>query len=83
MGKRRDKTEHIAQLLHGGQLPVVAVATAAHGPGDERWRGRRMIYPTHVTGTLPSLSMGEVGRRRVRGGLTTGKLAKDDSILNA
>ena len=45
MGKRRDKTEHIAQLPHGGELPVVAVAAAAHGPGDEGSRQRRSEDP--------------------------------------
>ena len=41
--QRRDKFKHVRQLLHGGELPVVAVATAAHGPGDE---GARHMQPT-------------------------------------
>ena len=34
-GQRRDEPQHITKLLHGGELPVGAVATAAHNPGDE------------------------------------------------
>ena len=33
--------KHIAQLFQGGELPVVAVAAAAHGPGDEGSRHTR------------------------------------------
>ena len=44
-GTRRDKTEHIAQILQRCELPVVAVATAAHGPGDEGSRRRRSEDP--------------------------------------
>ena len=32
---RRDEPYNVAGLLHGGELPVGAVTTAAHGPGDE------------------------------------------------
>ena len=39
--QRRDEPQHIAQALHGGELPVGAVATAAHGPGDEDIRHTR------------------------------------------
>ena len=30
--QRRDESQHIAQLLQAGELPVGAVVTAAHGP---------------------------------------------------
>ena len=33
--KRRDKPQHIAQAFQDGELPVSAVTTAGHGPGDE------------------------------------------------
>merc|ERR1712032_1382602 len=36
--QRRDESQHIAGLLQGGELPVVAVATNAHSPGDEGTR---------------------------------------------
>ena len=31
-----DEPQHIAQLLHGGQLPVVTMAAASDCPGEER-----------------------------------------------
>ena len=34
----RDQPYHVAQPLHGGELPVVAIATVADGPGDEDGR---------------------------------------------
>ena len=40
-GQQRDEAQHIAQLLQRGELPVSAVATAAHGPGDEGTRRGR------------------------------------------
>ena len=41
----RDEPQHIAQVLHGGDLPVIAVATAAHDPGDEGGsRNRRAVF---------------------------------------
>ena len=40
-GKLRDEAQHIARPLHGGELPVGAVATVAHGPGDEGTSGHR------------------------------------------
>ena len=33
--QRRGEPQHIAQLIHSCELPVGAVATVAHGPGDE------------------------------------------------
>ena len=37
-GQQRDELQHIAHPLQDGELPVGAVATAAHGPGDEGTR---------------------------------------------
>ena len=48
--ERRDEPQHIAQLLHGGELPVGAVATAAHGPGDEGTSGHRRPEDDGVEG---------------------------------
>ena len=31
----RDEAQHIAKILHPGNLPVHAVATVSHGPDDE------------------------------------------------
>ena len=36
--QQRDEPQHIARILQDGELPVGAVATAAHGPGDEGTR---------------------------------------------
>ena len=40
-GHRRDEMEHTSNMLQRGVLPVRAVATAAHGPGDEGCSGHR------------------------------------------
>ena len=40
-GHHRDEPQYIARVLQSGELPVVAVATAAHDPGDEGCSGHR------------------------------------------
>lgn len=34
-GKKHDESQQVASLLERGNLPIVAVATTAHGPDDE------------------------------------------------
>ena len=40
-GKRRDEPQHIAHTRQVGELPVGAVAAAAHGPGGEGAPGEK------------------------------------------
>ena len=40
-GQRRDESQHIERVLQRGDLPVGAVATACHDPGDEGSGDRR------------------------------------------
>jgi len=51
--QRRDEPQHIARLLQGGELPVDAVAHAAHGPRDE---GTRQTRPEGDSGESRAVS---------------------------
>ena len=73
-GHHRDESQHITRVLQSGELPVGAVTTAAHGPGDEGSSGERR--PKDDGGESSAVSESRVtnihqGVRECQGGETT------------
>ena len=64
--------QHIAQSLQGGELPVGAVATVAHGPDEEgRWHTRPYRDSVEARAVLERVNVAlhrVIGRGQFEGG---------------